>query len=130
MTSGGFDHTQYLLKYRNSFTFLGMSESRDQTYCYIWEFVVKDGSNADFEEFYGADGAWVELFRRGSGYLKTDLVRDQSNSHRYFTIDHWRCHEDHSKFRRIFDAAFEELDKRCEDFTVQETKIGEFTKIG
>ena len=33
----------------------GMSDIKDQTYCYIWEFVVKDGSNADFEKFYGAD---------------------------------------------------------------------------
>ncbi len=106
-----------------------MSDIKDQTYCYIWEFVVKDGSNAAFEKFYGADGDWAELFRRGSGYLKTDLIGDHSNSQRYFTIDHWRCREDYSEFRRDFDAAFEELDKHCEDLTVQELKIGEFTKI-
>jgi heme-degrading monooxygenase HmoA len=84
----------------------GMSDIKDQTYCYIWEFVVKDGSNADFEKFYGADGDWAELFRRASGYLKTDLIRDQSSSQRYFTIDHWRGREDYSEFRRAFDAAF------------------------
>ncbi len=108
----------------------GMGDIKNQTYCYIWEFVVKDSSNAEFEEAYGADGAWAELFRRGSGYLKTDLIRDQSNSQRYFTIDHWRSREGYSEFRRDFDAAFEELDKYCEDLTVQESKIGEFTKIG
>jgi len=106
-----------------------MSDIRDQTYCYIWEFVVKDGLNADFEKFYGADGDWAELFRRGSGYLKTDLIRDQFNSQRYLTIDHWRCREDYSEFRRAFDSAFEQLDKHCEGLTVQESKIGEFTKI-
>ncbi len=106
-----------------------MSDIKGQTYCYIWEFVVKDGSNAAFEKIYGADGDWAELFRRGSGYLKTDLIIDQSDSQRYFTIDHWRCREDYFEFRRDFVAAFEELDKRCEDLTVQESKIGEFTKI-
>ncbi len=106
-----------------------MSDVKDQTYCYVWEFVVKDGSNPAFEKLYGPGGDWAELFRRGSGYLKTDLIRDQSDSQRYFTIDHWRSGEDYSEFRRVFDVAFDELDEICEDLTVQETKIGEFTKI-
>ncbi len=106
-----------------------MSDIEDRTSCYIWEFVVKDGSNAAFEKFYGADGDWAELFRRGSGYLRTDLIRDKYNSQRYFTIDHWRCREDYFKFRKVFNAAFEELDKHCDHLTVLESKIGEFTKI-
>ena len=106
-----------------------MSEMKDQTYCYIWEFTVKDGSNAAFENYYGPNGEWAELFRRGLGYLKTDLLRDRTNSQRYLTIDHWQSRENYSRFRRDFDAAFEELDKRCEDLTVRESKIGEFTEI-
>ncbi len=106
-----------------------MSDIEGQTYCYIWEFVVKDGSNAVFEMFYGPDGHWVELFRRGPGHLKTDLIRDRSNPQRYLTIDHWRRREDYCEFRRVFDADFEALDKHCEDLTVRETKIGEFTRI-
>jgi heme-degrading monooxygenase HmoA len=107
----------------------GMSDIIDQTYCYIWEFVVRDGSNAEFEKVYGADGDWVKLFRRSSGYVKTDLIRDQTNPKRYITIDHWRSRRDYCEFRTVFSAVFEELDKHCEDLTVQESKIGEFTKI-
>ena len=107
-----------------------MDDNKTQIYCYIWEFFVKDTSNADFEELYGTNGAWAKLFRHATGYLKTDLIRDQSNSQRYLTIDHWRCREDYLEFRRAFDTAFEELDKHCEGLTTQESKIGEFTKIG
>ncbi len=106
-----------------------MNDIEDWTYCYIWEFTVKDGSNAAFERIYKADGDWAELFRRGSGYLKTELIGDRSDPQRYLTIDHWRRREDYAEFRRDFDAAFEELDNRCEDMTVRESKIGEFTKI-
>ena len=107
----------------------GMSDSNDNRYCYIWEYIVQDGSNAEFEKVYGADGDWVKLFRGSSGYVKTDLIRDQSNPQRYITIDHWRSCRDYSEFRTVFDAEYIELDKTCENLTVKESKLGEFTKI-
>lgn len=106
-----------------------MRNREHRAYCTIWEFIVKDGSNSEFEKCYAADGAWAALFQRGSGYLKTDLIKDQTDPQRYLTIDYWQTREDYSEFRSNFDAAYETLDKYCEHMTVQETKIGEFTKI-
>ncbi len=49
------------------------------SYVYIWEFIVNADSQALFEKEYGPHGSWVRLFRKGEGYLKTELYHDRTN---------------------------------------------------
>ncbi|WP_419904738.1 hypothetical protein [Kiloniella sp.] len=96
-------------------------------YTYVWEFIVRDGVNAEFEKLYGPEGDWVKLFRLGTGYLKTELMRDQANPQRYLTLDYWQSYDQYLKFKREFGAEYASLDAKCEGLTCEEREIGEFS---
>ncbi|MEH6631282.1 MAG: hypothetical protein V7776_10665 [Halopseudomonas aestusnigri] len=51
-----------------------MNKQPNTSYSYVWEFIVREGSNAEFEKRYGPAGDWVELFRLGAGFLTTELM--------------------------------------------------------
>ena len=64
-----------------------MTLSADAPFLLIWEFSVRSGSERQFEEVYGPDGAWMRLFRTAKGYLRTELHRDSNDPRRYLTFD-------------------------------------------
>jgi len=108
---------------------MGASSNGQSDYVYIWDFVVSKSSVLEFEECYGPNGEWANLFRKHTGYLKTELIRGQTNPLRYITIDHWQSEKDFAEFQATFKVEYDELDRRYEALTVQETKIGTFTTI-
>jgi heme-degrading monooxygenase HmoA len=93
-------------------------------YLIIWEFWVKEGHEAEFEQVYGPDGAWVQLFRQGTGYLGTELLRDVEQPRRYLTLDRWRSRTDYEAFQDRWAEAYKELDGRCEGLTEHESLLG------
>ena len=95
-------------------------------FSYIWEYRVRPECVDDFLAHYGPDGTWVALFRRATGYLSTQLLRDPSEPSRFLTIDSWETAADHAAFREQFEPEFVELDARCEALTVSETHLGDF----
>ena len=48
-------------------------------YVIVWEFLVKPGSTAEFQEKYGPEGGWARFFRGSAGYIRTELVKDVGN---------------------------------------------------
>jgi heme-degrading monooxygenase HmoA len=96
-------------------------------YLMIWEFRVSAESCEGFERLYGPEGGWARLFRTGSGYLGTELVRDQDDPERYLTLDRWISRADHDAFRASHAAEYEALDREGETLTASERKIGAFT---
>jgi hypothetical protein len=48
-------------------------------YLILWEYHVKPEKRAEFEQIYSPGGAWAELFQKGTGYLGTELMRDETN---------------------------------------------------
>ncbi len=92
----------------------------------VWEFRVQPKFEKKFERTYGPEGEWVRLFRRGKGYLRTELFRDAETRGRYLTVDYWISREAYEAFRRKFDHEFGILDKQCESLTEQETPLGSF----
>ena len=98
----------------------------DERFTYIWEYEVPETHQAEFLAHYAPDGTWVELFRRGSGHLATELYRDRARPGRFVTIDHWRTEAAFREFRRRFAAEFDALDHRCAGLTRHEAPLGEF----
>ncbi len=98
-------------------------------FVYLWEYRVEADAVAEFEAAYGPEGAWVELFRRFPGYLRTELLRDLAEPLRYSTIDSWRSKDDYLSFRAAARAEFERLDQECARFTVAETHLGDFSTV-
>ena len=98
-------------------------------YVIIWEFQVKEEYEAEFEQIYGPDGAWAQLFKRGEGYLGTELLRDMEQPRRYLTLDRWRSRAAYEAFQKRWAEAYKELDRRCEGLTEQEVIIGSMVPI-
>lgn len=58
-------------------------------YAIIWEYEVRLEHESDFALVYSEDGEWAQLFGKSSGYIGTELLRDQTKNGRYMTIDRW-----------------------------------------
>ena len=82
-----------------------------------------------FEETYGPNGAWGQLFRQSPDYLGTELIRDLDHLGRYLTLDHWTSRESLHRFKQAHQSAYAALDKQCESLTEKETFLGDFESV-
>ena len=77
----------------------------------VWQFAVKDGCEAEFEQFFGADGDWNINNRQTRSYLGSSFLRDQNHSSRYMLIEYWSemlIYEQHRAYRSDAISALEE----------------------
>jgi heme-degrading monooxygenase HmoA len=83
----------------------------------------------EFERVYGPDGEWARFFRKGRGFIGTELLRDLENPGRYLVIDRWESADAYNAFvtaerdaymRRSDDAAF---------YFEQELRFGTFENV-
>jgi heme-degrading monooxygenase HmoA len=95
-------------------------------YVIVWDFLVNEDRQEEFESLYGDDGPWAALFRRAAGYLGTELLACTEQKGRYLTIDRWESAAAFAIFRREFDAQYTELDRRGSGLTTDEHRIGAF----
>jgi heme-degrading monooxygenase HmoA len=95
-------------------------------YCYVWEYEVRGERQSTFENAYGPEGEWVQLFQRDPGYVRTILLRGRESRARFVTVDFWTSREAFQAFRERFRTEFEALDERFEALTRRETYLGDF----
>ncbi len=96
----------------------------------LWEFQVKPESISAFEEIYGPDGTWAQLFHHSPDYLGTKLFRDLSRPGRYLILDRWTSRDALYHFKQTHHSAYQELDQQCESLTEKEIFLGEFESVG
>lgn len=92
----------------------------------VWQFEIAEEKVATFEETYGPEGKWAQLFRKSPEYLGTELLRDAYIAGSYLTIDRWASEEAFRTFRKDHDAAYEELDRACDALTQTEKRVGAY----
>jgi len=97
------------------------------TYAIVWQYRVRRGAERRFERIYGARGAWARFFRKGRGYLGTQLYRDVSGQRSYVTVDLWTSRAAFAAFLRRNHHQYQLIDRQCASLTVQETKVGAWT---
>ncbi len=95
-------------------------------YARIWEFHVKPGKEAEFEELYGPDGRWTRLFRTHSGFVGTELLVDEGSLNRYLTLDRWASEADYLDFESGRGEEWFRVDAAGEDLTSEESFLGGF----
>ena len=95
-------------------------------YSYIWEYRVHPDKVQEFEQLYGPEGGWAELFRQYKGYRQTLLLKDQDTPLRYLTIDIWDSKAAFEAFRAESRDAFSKLDEKGEQCTIVEKSLGDF----
>jgi heme-degrading monooxygenase HmoA len=93
----------------------------------VWEFHVRPERLSEFLSAYSPGGDWDRLFKRGEGYISTELVRDERDETRFLTLDRWESREARDRFLTRFREEYDALDRRCEDFTLEETPVGDFS---
>jgi len=84
----------------------------------MWQFDVKAGCEAEFEELYGVEGEWTTLNRHTRSYLGTSFLHDQNRSSRYIVIEYWSemlVSEHHRVFRSDGIALLEERTRALVD---------------
>ena len=62
----------------------------------LFSYEVRD--TAEFERVYGPDGEWAAFFRRGHGYVGTELLRDVEAAGRYLVVDRWESSDAYNAF--------------------------------
>jgi quinol monooxygenase YgiN len=92
-------------------------------YRIVWEFEPDPARVKDFEREYGPQGDWGRFFRRGAGYLGTELYRSTTHPARYLTVDRWVSRADYDAFCSAFRAEYAALDARCEALTRTERLV-------
>jgi hypothetical protein len=94
-------------------------------YVRVWEYEVSTESVGPFVAAYGPDGAWSTLFRRGRGYLGTDLYREDGGGVRFLTVDRWVDEDSWRSFLDTSGSAYDALDARLEGLATTERELVE-----
>lgn len=95
-------------------------------FAYIWEYLIDDDHQDDFLRYYRPEGVWVEFFKNGKGYIRTELLQDRENPQRFITIDYWQSQAERDAFREKHAREFEKIDETCATFTQTERFVGDF----
>jgi heme-degrading monooxygenase HmoA len=95
-------------------------------YTIVWEFHPRTGKEAEFERAYGPEGDWVQLFRKGEGYVGTDLLHDVDAADRYLTVDRWTSEPAYRAFKHSFHEEYAALDEKLAALSSHETRVGAF----
>jgi len=82
-----------------------------------------------FEEAYGPEGVWAQLFRQVDGFVGTELSRDEKDRRRFLTMDFWVSKQAYDAFRALHQAEYEKIDVECEGLTESEREIGRFERL-
>jgi ribosomal-protein-alanine N-acetyltransferase len=96
----------------------------------VWEFRPQPDKRREFEEAYGPEGVWVQFFRRGEGYIKTELHLEPRLAGRYLTLDFWKSRAAFENFKRIHAADYKAIDEKCESLTAEEKFLGDCDNSG
>ncbi len=95
-------------------------------YVIIWEFQLNNSAEKEFTGAYGSQGIWTSFFKKGEGYVRTELLHDTVKPHRYVTIDYWLSKEAYETFRAQYADEYKAIDLKCELLTVHEAHLGSF----
>jgi heme-degrading monooxygenase HmoA len=82
-----------------------------------------------FERVYGPEGEWAEFFRRGRGYVGTELLRDAQTPGRYLVIDRWESAEAYNAFTEEHRPEFMARVDETRVYYEQELRLGTFENV-
>jgi heme-degrading monooxygenase HmoA len=83
----------------------------------------------EFERVYGPNGDWSGFFRRGRGYIGTELLRDLDGSGRYLVIDRWESADAYNTFVAEHRDEYMERSDESRLYYEQELHLGTFENV-
>ena len=94
-----------------------------------WQFEVKKGREAEFEELYGADGEWTAMNRQTRSYLGSSFLRDQNRASRYIVLEYWSEMLVYEQHRTYKSTAITSLEQRSAALVDTVEPMGIFTAL-
>ena len=95
----------------------------------MWQFDVKAGRETEFEQLYGADGAWTAMNRHARSYLGSSFLRDQVQPTRYLLIEYWSEMVVYEKHHADFSREVARLEATRDGLCLSVTPLGVFTAL-
>ena len=95
----------------------------------IWKYEVKEDSIKEYEELYGQNGKWVNLFKGNAGYITTEFIKSVNQPYEYITLDKWESYVHYQNYLEKNKDEIIEIDAEGEELTANETKIGWFETV-
>jgi heme-degrading monooxygenase HmoA len=92
----------------------------------VWEFVVKEDAQGQFELAYGPGGAWSKLFATGPGFRGTTMLHDTKNLQRYLVIDLWDTLAQREQILAERKNEYSDLNADFAEWTESKTDVGIF----
>ncbi len=92
-------------------------------------FSYEASDTGEFERVYGPEGDWVAFFRRGRGYVGTELLRDLELPGRYVVIDRWESAEAYDAFVGANRDEYMRLVDETAFLHQQELRLGTFDGV-
>ena len=95
----------------------------------MWQFEVKRGREAEFEQLYGVEGEWTVMNRHTRSYLGSSFLRDQTHSSRYIVIEYWSEMLVYEQAKIAPGRRIDNLDARLDELVVSTEPLGVFTAL-
>jgi heme-degrading monooxygenase HmoA len=83
----------------------------------------------EFERAYGPEGEWAQFFRRGRGFIGTELLRDVDEPERYLVIDRWESAEAYNAFLAEHNDEYMRRSDESQFHYLQELRFGTFENV-
>jgi heme-degrading monooxygenase HmoA len=93
----------------------------------VFRYDVRDSQ--DFAEAYGPNGDWAQFFRRGAGYIGTELLQDVDELDRFIVIDRWESAEAYNAFVTEHQDEYLRRSDEARLYYVQELRLGTFENV-
>ncbi len=94
-----------------------------------WEFEIRKGHEARFEQLFGADGPWQALARRSRSFLGSSVLRDPVQPARYLVVEYWSEMLVYEKHQADFSDEIRDLEAQRDGLVEKMTPTGIFTAL-
>ena len=95
----------------------------------VWQFQVKAGKQQEFEQFYGADGAWSILARRSRSFLGSSFLRDQASDTSYLLVEYWSEMVVYERHRKSLVTNIRTIEERRDELCDTIVPLGIFSAL-
>jgi heme-degrading monooxygenase HmoA len=95
----------------------------------VWQIQVQSGREADFERFFGANGAWQGLSRRSRSFLGSSFLRDAVQPRRYIVVEYWSEMVVYEKHQADYSDEVRGLEQERNQLVDEMAALGIFTAL-
>ena len=95
----------------------------------VFQFDVKPGREAEFEQLHGADGRWTALSRQSRSFIGSSFLREFTATPRYLLVEYWSEMVVYERHRKDFEADLQRLERDRADMVTSTVPLGIYNAL-